>query len=191
MSDRAAWLEEWCPHCYAAPGARCRLFRYPRRRRDLSAHLHYARGWRERPCPKCNAEPGETCLTPSGRVATAAHTARLLPARYELAGPDAVWAELERRGATIAVVPFHGRAGAGGEVGRITLSRLTGDELVDVERWTGRDELAYALEAPMWGRYGSFGGQPAIEGTVIWTTEDRRVVISGTRARQPFDEVVP
>jgi hypothetical protein len=190
MSDRAAWLEQWCPHCYAAPGARCRLFRYPRRRRDLSAHLHYARGWRQRPCPKCKAEPREKCRTPSGRVATTAHAARLLPARYELAGPGAVWAELERRGATIAVVPFHGRAGAGGDVGTITLSRLTSNELVDVERWTGRDELAYALEAPMWGRYGSFGDQPAIECIVTWTTEDRRVVIAGTRARQPFDEVV-
>lgn len=191
MSDRAAWLEEWCPSCRAAPGTRCRLSRYWTRRSDPSAHLHYARGWRRRPCPKCKAQPGETCRTPSGRVAASAHTARLLPGRYELAGLDTVWAELERRGATMAVVPFHGRAGAGGEVGRITLSRLTGGDLVDVERWTGRDELAYALEAPMWGRYGSFAGQPAIEGTVIWTTEDRRVVISGTRARQPFDEVVP
>jgi hypothetical protein len=27
------------------------------------------------------------------------------------------------------------------------LSRLDHDELVDVERWTGRDELCYALEA--------------------------------------------
>jgi hypothetical protein len=97
-----------------------------------------------------------------------------------------VWAELERRGATIAVVPFHGRAGAGGESGTITLSRLQDGELVDVERWTGRDELADALEAPLWGRYGSFAGQPPIDGAVIWTTQDRRVVISGTRARRRF-----
>jgi hypothetical protein len=102
-----------------------------------------------------------------------------------------VWAELERRGATIAVVPFHGRAGAGGEIGTITLSRLQDGELVDVERWTGRDELADALEAPVWGRYGSFAGQPPIDGTVIWTTQDRRVVTSGTRARRRFNEVVP
>ena len=52
-----------------------------------------------------------------------------------------VWAELERRGATVAAVPFSGWAGEGGRVGTITLSRSTGGELVDVERWSGRDEL--------------------------------------------------
>lgn len=24
MSDRSLWLEEWCPTCRVAPGARCR-----------------------------------------------------------------------------------------------------------------------------------------------------------------------
>jgi len=52
-----------------------------------------------------------------------------------------VWDELERRGATIATVPFSGRAGSGGTVERIVLSRVQGDKLVDVERWTARDEL--------------------------------------------------
>jgi hypothetical protein len=61
-----------------------------------------------------------------------------------------VWAELERRGATVAVVPFSGRAGLGGETGTITLSGFAGDELV-VERWTGRDELAFAPEGPCVG----------------------------------------
>jgi hypothetical protein len=103
-----------------------------------------------------------------------------------------VWAEPERRGATVAVVSFHGTAGAGGKIGAITLSRLRDGELVDVERWwTGDDELSHALEAPVWGRYGSFAGQPPIHGTVIWLTQDRRVVISGTRANRRFDEVVP
>jgi hypothetical protein len=61
------------------------------------------------------------------------------------------------------------------------LSRLDRDELVDVERWIGRDELCYALEAPIWDRFGSFAGQPLIVGTVIWITADRRVVIEGRR----------
>ena len=63
----------------------------------------------------------------------------------------------------------------GGHAETITLSRLQDGELVDVERWTGRDELAHALEAPVWGRYGSLVGQPPIDGAVIWTTQDRRV----------------
>ena len=50
---------------------------------------------------------------------------------------DVVWEELERRGATIAVVPFSGRAGEGGWTGTVTLSRVDGGELVDVERWGG------------------------------------------------------
>ena len=65
---------------------------------------------------------------------------------------SSVWEELERRGATVAVVPFSGRAGRGGDAGTIVLSRIDGDHLVDVERWTGRDELAHALEAPIWDR---------------------------------------
>jgi hypothetical protein len=50
-------------------------------------------------------------------------------------------------------VSFSGRAGQGGRVGTITSSRIEAGELIDVERWTGRDELTYALEAPIWDRY--------------------------------------
>lgn len=117
MSDRASWLEEWCPDCHAASGARCRLFRHSTRRADLAAHLHKARGWRQRPRPRCKAQPGELCRTPSRRAA-APHTPRLSPARYELGWWASVWAELERRRTTIAVVPFHGKAGAGSEQSR-------------------------------------------------------------------------
>jgi hypothetical protein len=28
MSDRLAWLQQWCPECCAAPGARCKRQRY-------------------------------------------------------------------------------------------------------------------------------------------------------------------
>ncbi|HEY1514864.1 MAG TPA: hypothetical protein VGF91_00510 [Solirubrobacteraceae bacterium] len=103
---------------------------------------------------------------------------------------EPVWQELEARGATMASVPFSGRAGRGGRVDRIVLHPLDGDELVDVERWTGRDELCYALEAPVWDRFGSFAGQPQIAGTVVWTTADRRVVIEGRRGDEHFEEVV-
>ena len=134
--------------------------------------------------------PGESCRTPSGREASRIHEARLRPGRYELLARDDVWAELERRGATIATVPFSGRAGRGGSVDRIVLSRVDGNELVDVERWSGRDELCYALEAPIWDRFGSFAGQPQIAGVVLWTAADRRVVIEGRRGQKRFEELV-
>lgn len=153
------------------------------------ARLHVARGWRARRCPTCQAAPGEPCCTPSGRDASKPHAARLRPARLELVRLE-VWEELERRGATIAVVPFWGRAGRGGQTERIRLSRIDGDQLVDIELWTGRDELAYALEAPVWDRFGMFAGQPAIRGDVIWTLHDRSVVIVGMRGDTHFEEAV-
>ena len=189
MSDRALWLDEWCPTCRAAPSARRRLPWGCRTTAKPSA-LHIARGWRARPCPKCKAAPGECCRTPSGREASRIHEARLRPERYELLARDDVWAELERRGAMIATVPFSGRAGRAGSVDRIVLSRVQGNELVDVERWSGRDELCYALEAPIWDRFGSFAGQPHIAGNVVWMAADRRVVIEGRRGGERFEELV-
>jgi hypothetical protein len=103
---------------------------------------------------------------------------------------EAIWQELEARGATVATVPFSGRAGKGGRTDRILLSRLDGDVRVEVDRWIGRDELRYALEAPVWDRFGSFAGQPLIAGTVTWTTADRRVVIEGRRGDERFEEFV-
>ena len=90
----------------------------------------------------------------------------------------------------MAVVPFSGRAGRGGRVDRIVLSRIYGDRIVDAERWTGRDELCYALEAPVWDRFGLFAGQPQIAGPVVWTTADRRAVIEGRRGNQHFEELL-
>jgi hypothetical protein len=80
-------------------------------------------------------------------VARGAHQARLQPRRRELVSDESVQEESESRGATMASVPFSGRAGRGGRVDRILLDRVDGDELVGVERWTGRDELCYTLEA--------------------------------------------
>jgi hypothetical protein len=101
-----------------------------------------------------------------------------------------VWQELDARGAVVATVPFTGRAGRGGRMDRIVLSRLDRDGLVDVERWTSRDELCYALEAPVWDRFGSFADQPQIAGTVTWTAGDRCVVLEGRRGDEGFKEVV-
>ena len=149
-----------------------------------------ARGWqrgRARSARRTRASP---VGPPSGREASRIHEARLRPGRYELLARDDVWAELERRGATIATVPFSGRAGRGGSVDRIALSRVQGNELVDLEGWSGRDELCYALEAPIWDRFGSFAGQPLIVGTVLWTAADRLVVIEGRRGEKRFEELV-
>ena len=101
-----------------------------------------------------------------------------------------MWEELERRGATAAVVPFWGRAGRGGRTDVIKLLRLEGEQLVEVERWTGRDELCYALEAPVWDRFGPFTGHPLVSGEVTWSAEDRTVLIEGRRGDRRFEELV-
>jgi hypothetical protein len=149
-----------------------------------------ARGWRTRRCLTCKAWSGDACETPSGREASAPHTARLRPGRRELAARRGVWEELERRGVTRAVVPFSGRAGDGGTAGAITLSLVVAGELVDVERWSGRDELALALEGPVWDRYGHFAGHPLIRGTVTWAVAGRRIVIAGRSGGEAFEEVI-
>jgi hypothetical protein len=101
-----------------------------------------------------------------------------------------VWEELENRSAVIAVVPFSGRAGQGGKTGTITLSRLQGDELVEFERWSSRDELALALEGPVWDRYAGFAGKPWIRGRLAWSVTERSIVIVGWRGEQAFEEVL-
>src|SRR5450755_1574646 len=184
MSDRAKWLEEWCRECGAAPGSRCRQLR--RGRSGLAAHLHVARGWRARRCPSCRACAGEACRTPAGGEASRPHAARLVPGRAELLGRDAVWAALERCGAAIAALEFSGRAGEGGKIGSIGFNDADGRWLGKLELW-GSDELAFALAAPVWDRYGQFAGLPAIRGTVTWAVRDRRVVIAGQRGHERFE----
>lgn len=84
-----------------------------------------------------------------------------------------------------------GPEGRGGRTGAITLCRRERDELVDEERWTvGRDELAYALEAPVWGRYRSFTGHPLIHGSVTWLAAERCVVVAGRRGGARFEETI-
>lgn len=190
MSERSTWLEHWCPTCHAAPGARCRRSRWASGRGTAAAQLHLARGWLERSCPTCKASLGEHCSTPTGRPASQVHTARLRPGRCELVSRAAVWDELERRGVSVATVPFRGRAGKGGEIDVIRLQRVRGEESHEVRLWPDSEELAHALAAPVWERFGTFVGHPLIRGEVLWSAEDRTVVISGRRGDRRLEEIV-
>lgn len=154
-----------------------------------AAHLHVARGRFGRQCLTCKAPPEERCVTPTGREAARVHISRLRATRGELVWRPAVWEELERRGATVAIVPFSGRSGRSGCTDTIELLRLDAGELVDVERWTSRDELCYALAAPVWDRFGTFIGHPRIRGEVVWSAENRCVVICGRREDRRFEEL--
>ncbi len=116
--------------------------------------------------------------------------ARLRSGRGELAIRQAVWEELERRGAAVAVVPFSSRAGEGGTTGRISLGRLEGRQLVQIDRWSVSEELVSALEAPVWDRYGRFAGDPWIRGTVTRRLPERRIVVSGQRGGVSFEETL-
>jgi hypothetical protein len=102
---------------------------------------------------------------------------------------QAIWDELERRGATAAMVSFSGKAGRGGSITTITIDRVDGQGPQTVQ-WWDRDELAYALEGPVWDRFGGFAGQPSVRGMVRWTVADQLVVITGQRGDQGFEEVV-
>ena len=102
----------------------------------------------------------------------------------------AVWEELERQGATSAIVSFCGRAGRGGSTEKITLLRLEGDQLIEVERCSGLDELCYALGAPVWGRFATFAGHPLCRGEVLWSGDDRCVRIRARRGDRLFEELV-
>ena len=187
MSDHVKWLDEWCPECRAAPGTRCAKHRLTQRKAP-ALQLHFARGWRCRSCPTCPALPDEMCRTLSGRDAAGPHTARLRRGRREVVRVE-VWAWLERRGVTSGSVPFSRRAVAGGEIGTIVLSVLDGRS-VEIGRFACRDELVYALEAPVWDRFGSFAGHPRISGTVVWTTRDRILAVVGRRGGEHFEELL-
>lgn len=190
MSERSTWLEHWCPTCHAGVGARCQRSRWTSGRGNAAAQLHAARGWLERSCPTCKVPAGERCSTPAGRPASQVHTARLRPARWELVSRTAVWDELERRGVSVATLPFRGRAGQGGEIDVIRLHRVRDEELREVRLWPDSDELANALAAPVWGRFGTFAGHPLVRAELIWTVDRRSVVIVGRRGDRRLEESV-
>lgn len=70
----------------------------------------------------------------------------------------------------------------------IRLRRVPSDESVEVRLWPDSDELAYALVAPVWVRFGTFAGHPLVRGEVIWTLHDHSVVIGGRRGDRKFEE---
>ncbi len=72
----------------------------------------------------------------------------------------------------------------------VALIRLDGGELVESELGWAREELAFALAAPVWDRFGSFAGQPRVTGTVRWETTRRSLLISGRRGEKTFEERV-
>ena len=183
MSDRLAWLDQWCPQCRAAPGdampARPAWGGVASRR--TAAALHVARGWRERCVPDVQGLAGRAVPYAERSRGLAVHSARLRPGVPSSSGGQRCGRSSS--GAARRSRSFRSRVARGG-AGVRRRSRcpaIDGEELVDVERWTSRDELAYALEAPVWDRFGTFAGQPFIRGEVIWTVADRSVVIVGTR----------
>ena len=188
VGDRRLWLAERCPSCGAAVGARCRERSSARRTPPPRLELHAARGWRQRSCPACKATPGEPCLTPRGRPASAPHTARLSAARGELLPLKDVLRALEQAGAEIALVRF-----SGGGRRQPTLDSVSieagGRELT---RWlqAPQNELANALAAPVWGRYGSFRAQQSIRATLAWNVANRSVLLAGTRGTERFEQVL-
>src|SRR5450631_4866997 len=128
------------------------------------------------------------CRTPTGRQAGAPHTARLSYGRRELFAEEDVWRELERWGATVALVRFSGGGGRPGSIAAVTL--VDGEER-ELARWgRGEGELPEALAAPIWGRYALFRGHPRITGLLMWDVHERQVVVAGERGGQKFDEVL-
>ncbi len=149
--------------------------------------LHAARGWRQRRCATCKAKPGEPCFTPRGRPAAGPHTARLHPARGELGVWD-TWCALERLGATSALVRLSGGGGRQGMLESISIH--AGERKLAGWSGAGESELVGALAAPVWGRYGSFGGQPRIAATLAWSVAERSLLLTGTRATERFEETL-
>jgi hypothetical protein len=56
--------------------------------------------------------------------------------------------------------------------------------------WPDSDELANALAAPVWGRFGTFAGQPLVRAELIWTVDRRSLVIVGRRGDRRLEESV-
>ncbi|MGZ6569282.1 MAG: zinc finger domain-containing protein [Solirubrobacteraceae bacterium] len=183
-SDRRSWLEDDCPSCGARAGARCQS----RVGRKPPLTLHGARGWRQRRCPVCKAAPGERCATPRGRPAAAPHTARLHCARGELHAAEDVWRALQRAGAQLALVRFTGGGGRPGTLEGVSLQAQGSPAARPVDEI--QSELTGALAAPVWGRYGSFRGQPLIAATLRWSVVERSLLLAGTRGTERFQETL-
>lgn len=121
-----------------------------------------------------------------------------------------VFERLRERGAARAVVEFSGGNDEGGAEG-IVLYDAAGDAVGEVDngalgsRWDpemGRfvevaatperrleEELAEALEAPIYEEYSSFAGDFSVGGRVTWDAEKGTVTMSGEESRYvPFEK---
>jgi endogenous inhibitor of DNA gyrase (YacG/DUF329 family) len=106
--------------------------------------------------------------------------------RRELFADEDVWQELERCGASVALVRFSGGGGTPGSIAAVTLEDVEERELA---RWgRGEGELSEALAAAVWGRYALFRGHPRITGLVMWDVQERQVIVAGERGGRKFDE---
>jgi hypothetical protein len=114
MSDRRLWLEQPCPSCHARSGLQ-----------SLRRQAFAGVAWRARVAPSLvpvlQGADRALCRTPTDRQAGAPHTARLSYGRRELFADEDVWRELERWGATVALVRFSGGGGRPGSIAAVTL----------------------------------------------------------------------
>ena len=92
--------------------------------------------------------PRRALLAPTGQAGVAGAHGAAASGALGAGVRAAVWAELERRGVSIATAPFRGRAGQGGEIDVIRLQRVREEEPHEVRLWPDSDELANALAAP-------------------------------------------
>jgi hypothetical protein len=97
MSDRALWLDQWCPGVRVAPGSVAD--EALRRTRVACPAVSDVYGSSRRAVPLCRPEAASRTPDP-----------RLRPGRHELLTSEPVWNELERRGAAIGSVVLSGRA---------------------------------------------------------------------------------
>jgi hypothetical protein len=89
-------------------------------------------------------------------------------------------------GAQLALVRFSGGGGRPGTLERVSLeAQGSAPRLVDAS-----EELAGALAAPVWGRYGSFRGQPPIAATLRWSVAERSLMLAGTRGTERLQEIL-
>jgi len=125
------------------------------------------------------------------RVAAGPHTARRRPAADEAVVVEDVWKELERRGASIAEVPFSGQRGTGLRFGTVVLGQIENGEAQILKRWPGGgDALVGALKAPVVGRFGGFAGLQRTGGTLTWSVAERTLASAGRRGEESFEEVL-
>ena len=116
--------------------------------------------------PARRAPQERRCRTPSGREASRIHEARLRPNRYELLARDDVWAELERRGATIACVDVESAATGLGETAITAMETFESEMAViaisDGEVYVELPTLCLIMKDSLWSTW-----QPHISSAMI------------------------